>query len=1263
MDESNEEPSSDIIERDSDIDDSYISSESEQTLQQTPNEIVTTTTTMPEILLDIPPCNDITEKQSPITQTIEFMDGQQLLKTERSKRDKDRSTTIEQVLPENGDFILFYWIESAASKNPNNSVILFGKFKTTKSDSLIDGCIRLPKIKKVMYAALRKKNVNGEEDTEEEVIKMYERAVVELRERFSAHANAINLRDRDIEFSLKRRNYAFGIIDLEAGRESMPSGNLYFVKIRTYEWNGTRKMKEWSGEYYSRIFETESKQIECVMRKLGLKGPEWVAVDRTCATAITTERTTYSDLELSIGKIDGIKMLDTSSSIKLGDPGKRIASIALVTSAGHFSSLISITLSLSSGYERYKNNVDFTLINNDTAPKNKRQLVTTANDNQHISERIHYQISYSNERSLILGFSEAIYCFDPDIIIGHKLMSHMVPALCTAIKKANNQNCSTIGRVINHNMVNDLLNGVGRETGPYVCRNLFSGRIPCDTFKGANDYMPNHVSYELPALSKIALKTEISVDINNAESFLEAGVLYSTMAHKLCEHISLIDLTIETSRLTGCSPGECLCYGNKDKAERTLSYAFGNLNYVLPDDVTRSNTESSVKKGPKYKGGLVLTPKKGLYNETLTALIDFKSLYPSLIQEHNVCFSTAIFTNVGENKYRADPPDASERLGVIPTVIKNLVRARRKVRESMRGVSEKSTLAKLNIKQLALKLMSNVIYGCLGLPSCKYGSVCLAELITRSGRENLIASVNLVTEKLGGNVIYGDTDSLMISTRSKTKEEALVEIKVIIDEINAGKRFIEIDFADVFSRILLLSKKKYAAISIMNDKKPTEIIKGLDMIRREWCEFSRRCCRITLDALFGNEIDRNIVIKDVIEKVKSQCDSLEENKVAVGDLTITKVLSKEISEYGDPSRFEHVQAAYDLFTKTGQKMGSGESISYIHCLSFDGESRFVPIQIYDTEKEEVTIDKDYYVKKQVFSAVSRLLKPVSESVMTQLSEALRISGRKCVRRRVRKERREYGEDEDEDITLNELDDSHKKTSTSVTQNENAANRCFALKISCDRVECVQSIPVSMDAEQHHGGEETGAKPTIIISTTTTATTTEIEKTRKRKISETENESTTLSDITNKPGSCTTDASQKVTIISGISDILEYTNTTSKSGFKCRTCGNQFSLELIRKSTEDMLAAYQLHFESGNKELVCKNPTCRRIAFDKDDKYQKSVTNTSQNSTKNLRICQVSNCMDKVAPRITMHDYANHLCRMLWSFDLEYAARLQRSMFL
>lgn len=99
-----------------------------------------------------------------------------------------------------------------------------------------------------------------------------------------------------------------------------------------------------------------------------------------------------------------------------------------------------------------------------------------------------------------------------------------------------------------------------------------------------------------------------------------------------------------------------------------------------------------------------------------------------------------------------------------------------------------------------------------------------------------------------GQVIYGDTDSVMINTNQDKYEEALKIGNEFKKLINEKYRKLEIDTDAVFSRMLLLNKKKYAARKVDDDGKggpgavSTEI-KGLDMKRREYSKLSKNASK------------------------------------------------------------------------------------------------------------------------------------------------------------------------------------------------------------------------------------------------------------------------------------------------------------------------------------------------------------------------------------------------------------------------------------
>ena len=109
--------------------------------------------------------------------------------------------------------------------------------------------------------------------------------------------------------------------------------------------------------------------------------------------------------------------------------------------------------------------------------------------------------------------------------------------------------------------------------------------------------------------------------------------------------------------------------GRSERNEYLLLHAFTEKNFIVPDKQYGKRTtqpmdeldaddvearqgqkkKASNKRKPAYTGGLVLEPLKGFYDKMIL-LMDFNSLYPSIIQEYNICFTTINLGSVLQSK-------------------------------------------------------------------------------------------------------------------------------------------------------------------------------------------------------------------------------------------------------------------------------------------------------------------------------------------------------------------------------------------------------------------------------------------------------------------------------------------------------------------------------------------------------------------------------------------------------------------------------------
>jgi DNA polymerase elongation subunit (family B) len=154
------------------------------------------------------------------------------------------------------------------------------------------------------------------------------------------------------------------------------------------------------------------------------------------------------------------------------------------------------------------------------------------------------------------------------------------------------------------------------------------------------------------------------------------------------------------------------------------------------------------------KGGLVLPATRGLHRNV--SVLDFSSLYPTMMVKHNICYSTVGCSHEGcrDNKYTIIQGDlyiCKERKGYIPSALTFF----REARVNIYKPKSEDDIFYSRLSQF-IKIFMNACYGCLSNKGFLFMNKVSAQLITQMGRNALNQLEKLIIEN-GGSVLYGDS--------------------------------------------------------------------------------------------------------------------------------------------------------------------------------------------------------------------------------------------------------------------------------------------------------------------------------------------------------------------------------------------------------------------------------------------------------------------------------------------------------------------------
>jgi DNA polymerase alpha subunit A len=660
-------------------------------------------------------------------------------------------------------------------------------------------------------------------------------------------------------------------------------------------------------------------------------------------------------------------------------------------------------------------------------------------------------IHVMDEKSLLAMICAKIQQLDPDVIIGHNIFENELDVLSNRLHFYGLKVWHRISRC----QRNDEPSPPRMKSGgnhQWAGRQFTLGRLVCDTNLNARELM-RESTYELSHLSKKVLGVDRQVhpipssmiqggDNADPDTVVRmcsgsAEGLRALADHTLCDsllavrlawRLQVLPLTRQLSNLAGNLWINSLLNKRAERNEWLLVHEFKRLKYIVPDkhmgikgksgsihsaafdepdhhdDDHEDNGDNAGgtfkrKKAAAYMGGLVLDPKAGLYDK-LVLLLDFNSLYPSIIREYNICFTTverldaedAEKAESAEAVIPAHPPRGMDD-GVLPKVIARLVNSRRAVKQMLKTEKNEAAKMMLDIRQKALKLTANSMYGCLGFSSSRFYAKPIASLITFTGRQTLQATVDLVEKNLRLDVVYGDTDSIFVHTGQDDYAAATQIGAEIAKEVNKRYSKLEIELDGVFKSLLLLKKKKYAGLKVRDWDKQLfdQEVKGIDMVRRDWCVMSKSMGGVILEQLLSPTVkskeDSLLWLEEYLRHIGKQMDA---NAIPLSEYVITKGITKMPDEYPDAKSQPHVLVAKRRL-EAGERIRPGNEIPYIICVIPDSEGLSLAERARSPEEAArlgLLPDVAWYKAQQIHPPIARLCTPTGLTDSARLAEWL-----------------------------------------------------------------------------------------------------------------------------------------------------------------------------------------------------------------------------------------------------------------------------------
>lgn len=371
------------------------------------------------------------------------------------------------------------------------------------------------------------------------------------------------------------------------------------------------------------------------------------------------------------------------------------------------------------------------------------------------------------------------------------------------------------------------------------------------------------------------------------------------------------------------------------------------------------------------EGAYVHEMQAGLYQ--WVCVLDFKSMYPSMIISKNICFTT-----LNENGTTISPSGArflskDIKEGILPNILKNLMKDRDETKKKMKHAQSNEEHDYFDGLQNAIKVYMNSFYGVFASSFYRFTDKSIGSSITSFCRE-MTTSIIKDMENNGLHVVASDTDSIFFQSPYSNLEDSKKFGFEMVDKYSGGD--VNLEFEKIFHSMFTHGKKKRYVGKIIWPEEKT-LIRGYEIRRTDSFDILSETMQDTFDMILDGDID------GAMRLCRNNVRDVSKGRVSIDKLIISKGC-KAFNQYVSPDTQSSVQTAKKLMA-LGYEFVPGMKVSWIVT-----NSKKTPIEVepYMSGREFTHVPDWAYYAERMARSLSRITEVYSITEKDLLSGTL-----------------------------------------------------------------------------------------------------------------------------------------------------------------------------------------------------------------------------------------------------------------------------------